>query len=732
MEFEIMRHRRPGGGLRELYRDGTWIMRFEDRSGVADMTCYAVTRLEAVDARKPWDGQWPGELLRHGRDVLGEALLQKGEPSYEAVRRLLPPVTQGAYCFLSGAASWGGVLVDRQGQIFPQSSGSLRQPDPIFSPVLVDGVLGERAPRQFLLAGKYPVLFSVHSDSDEVLELLYFVEAGDPDRDPIVWIRSKRYSKNDPASCAVCCQIAALSRHTGRRIDEAALLTALADTVAYWRRFEAAGARLSFPEKPLLNAVYGTMMSCAATFSGDHAHYGHMWYGAELHDNFPPNYIWTLEACCLMGQHAWARRILQHLLTYVLNDHGRFVYRQGEHEDFGASAEEYGQLLFVLERYGLLLDEAHWPEAYFEKLTGMGEVLLQACMPCPEADGRIMIYMCAEADTNTRVHVYLNNNLWGIRGFQALARLLRRHGGTEAAAPFADMAETLLCNTQALTEQFTEESAYGPLVPFRFGYTAKPLTLSTCAETSEPVDEAALRKYWVRSHERHSQGGSQDLTENTYANYRYYPEILSAMLLKRDQAEALVRMREAIGGEYLGMTRFYSWIDDWPVTHYGRYLLESGRIEKYLLLLYAHTAHHGHPDLMCYYEQMTTDGAMVAPDCVPSLLTTAIMTAWMFAYETVDRRRLRLLSAVPKGWFKTGFSAQGLGYSGGVCHIKWDGTRLEVAFSAPPAFPTEIFWRCADRLSPDAIVRGMEFVDRVEGNRVILKAGVKSAVLEIR
>lgn len=731
MIFETMRCVRTGGILVESYENGAWFMRFEGQNGAETLSAYTLDQLCEEESHTLWNGLRPEELLRHGRDVLGEQVLSQGEPDYETVRRLLPPITRQAYCFLSGAASWGGVLVDRQGQIFPQSSGGMRQPNPLFSPVLEDGVLGEQAPRQFLLGGHYPVLFSVHSDENDVLELMYFVEPGDPDRDPIVWIRVKRYKKRAPQECSVRYQIAALSRRTSRQIEEGTFLTALADTVAWWCRFETTGAQFKIPEKELQNAVYGTLMACATTFTGDHAHYGHMWYGAELHDNFPPNYIWALEACCLLGHHMWGRRILQHLLTYVLNDNGRFVYRQGEHELFGASAEEYGQLLFVIERYSSLLGCGNWPEEYYLQFISMGNVLLENCVPCPEFGGRVLIRMCAEADTNTRVHVYLNNNLWGIRGLQALVRLLEIGGHKAESSLFADMSSTLLENIRALSDQYAEPSDYGPLVPFRFGYTAKPLTLSTCEDTFVPVTEEELRRYLVPSHERHSQGSEQDLTENTYANYRYYPEALSAMLLDPTQSEALVRMREALGGEYMGMTRFYGWLDDWPVAHYARYLLESGRIEKYLLLLYAHTAHHGHPDLMCYYEQVTTDGAMVAPDCVPVLLTTDLLTAWMFAYETVAECRLQLLTAVPKSWFEKGFSAQRLGYSGGTCSVEWDGKRLTVLFSTPTVAPVEIVWRCKDTLAPENITSGLEFVERMQKNRILLRPGVTTAVLEI-
>ena len=719
MQTIVMQLTRANGSvLKEYFSNDTWYMELDDTR----FLMYGLKQLSVSNDSEYWSGYLPEELLKDGRDILGEMLLAQGEPSFAIVQSLLPPITNGAYCFLSGAASWGGVRIDPMGQIFPQSSGNLRQPDPMFSPVMVDGYLGEIVPFQFLLDKKYPMLLNIHTDGCSVLEFLYFVEPCDPDRDPIVWIRTKRYMMDAPQECNLRYDLAAMSRRTSRQIEANTLQNALADTVSYWHRFVNNMAVLTLPETQLQNVVYGTMMACATTFTADHAHYGHLHYGDELHDHFPPNYIWTIEACCLLGQLTWARRIWQHLMTYVLNDFGRFIYRQGEHEIFGASAVEYAQILFLAQRYAESLQAENWSSDDWGKLMGMGRILLSNCVPCPEADGKVLVVMCAEADTNTRVHAYLNNNLWTIRGLRAMADLMTAHG--RSAEAYRKMAALLEKNLRDLLPANTLRSPYGPLVPFRFGYTAMPWTLSNCHRTSEPLPAKTFRQYLTPSHMR-SQGSDQDLTENTYANYRYYLEILSAMLLPAEEAAAIVNMREDLGGEYLAMTRFYNWLDDWPVIHYARYLLEVGRIEKYLLLLYAHTAHHGNPDLMCYYEQVSTQGDQIAPDCLPSLLTTAIMTAWMFAYETVQTCQLQLLSAIPLAWFEAGFSAYGIGFSGGSVDLAYKDNILNLHFSEPLKDEAILHWRHGiTNLTGD-----INAISAVDGNRIYIKPGATSLQL---
>lgn len=738
MSFQTSRFCRPDQTvLTETFCEDVWSLHLEMPEDKFSFPEYTLGLLQtAPQPRSPWNGAHPAELLARGEDLLGRAVLEQGEPDYSRVRSLLPPITKGAYCFLGGTAGWAGVTVDARGRIFPQASspqdcGTLRQPDPIFSPVLVDGVLGECPPAQFLLAGRYPLLFSVHRQGSQVLELLYFVEPGDPDRDPVVWIRAKRYNLSAPQRCTSEYRLAARSRISGRRISQGTFLAALTDTLAYWALFARAGAAFSLPEPVLQQVAEGAMMACATTFAADHAHYGHLYYGLELHDNFPPNYIWSLEACCLSGRLPWARRLWQHLLLYVLNDCGRFVYRQGDEELFGASAVEYGQLLFLACRYADPLAADTWPEEYWRKLCGMGSILLSHCQPCGEFGSLMLLRMCAEADTNTRVHVYLNNNLWAIRGLEALASLLRQYKSTCDPTAFGHMAAVLRSSIQTLAAECTAATPYGPLVPFRFGYAPVPYTLSTCKDTSVTLTPEQLQAYLIRSSER-SQGSAQDLTENTYANYRYYPEALSAMLLEPAQARAILAAREALGGECLGMTRFFGWLDDWPVTHYARYLLEAGLVEKYLLLLYAHTAHHGDPDLMCYYEQVSIDGAAIAPDCVPSLLTTPILTAWMFAYETVADCRLILLGAIPKAWFSQSFSARGLGFSRGSCDLIYEAGALRVRFSAPLQQEAELVWRNRLALCPADLLQGKEWVECIRSNRLVLKKGLCQAVFKVR
>ena len=204
------------------------------------------------------------------------------------------------------------------------------------------------------------------------------------------------------------------------------------------------------------------------------------------------------------------------------------------------------------------------------------------------------------------------------------------------------------------------------------------------------------------------------------------------MLLEKAQAEAIIKILESIGGEYLCMNRFLERLDEWTAVHNARYLLETEKIEKYLLLLYAHTCHHGHPDLMCYYEQVAPGKKWRAHDCVPSLLTTPIMMGWAFAYETMQDNKLSLLRAIPKDWFTKSFGVKHLMYSEGSIDVFVEKGKIDLQFSSPIQKKTEIVWRCKEKLTFEDIVAGKEYVQDIFENRLILKKGVTNVHIVIQ
>jgi len=740
--IEIFNHRSfRGRNITEYYRDGAYSIDVEKPG----KPCVTLDMYKPAELFRPVrdnirNGHGQGELLDSGRDILAEEILSRGEPDYGEVSSLMPVIETKAYSFVGSALSWGGIIVAQNGEMFAEYLGEADASEPLFSPSEIDGELKDVMPIQLLVDGELPIMLSVHKTEKKITEFLFFCEYGSPDRYPVVWLRTKIYSPQDPSEAALSYGIVTRTRtwspHNGLRPIEADNFNAaLADTIDAWLAYRNDGAEVIIPEKELGHIINGTQMSFAVTFSGAHAHYGHKVYGEEVHDAFPPNYIWSIEMCCLYGRSEFAEKIWRHFTDEILTSEGRIVYRQGEKELYGASAEEYGQLLYIAERYKERLGADRWDGRLWDKLVGMGMLIVANCGVRPPFDGKRLVYMCAEADTNTRVHAYVNNNLWAVRGLNSLVRLLESSHRAENTPETEELRQTaalLKRNTEELLDEYSEKTRFGKLPPFRFGYTAKPMTLSSCRETFEPMTDEELEEYLVPSRSRES-GSDNDLLENTYANYRYYPEMLSSMLLKPEYAEAIVKMRENIGGEYLAMTRFLRNIDNWPVLHYARYLIETARAydaqtddartNKFLLLLFAHACHHGNPNTMCYFEHISTDGRVVGHDCVPSLLTVPIMSAWMFAYENTDGDRISLLKAVPKAWFESGFSANNIGLCRTDVSVLYRDKCLTFEFSETPDIPVTVHMRAFADIK---VVSGSELIGNIEGNTLTLKKGIRS------
>jgi hypothetical protein len=644
----------------------------------------------ADSSKQLYFGLSADQVLDSGHDLLGEKLLGTGnQPSMAAIKGILPPLEKNAYCFLSGGAGWSGFTVSLDGAVYPQLSGLAWQPSPLFSPMELDIELGKVKPVMTFLCGHIPILISRYRQNSRIMETQMFVEYGDPDRDPLLWVRVIFYKEGNELFESERCIALSISRNPSRKIiDRSTYWDSFIETAASWNRVSDQTAKVDIPEWELALSVKGCLNSLYATFSGDHPHYGHRGYGSELHDHFPPIIITAIETLAAWGHLSKARRIAEHVLTYAIGPSGRFIYRQGQDELFGASASEYGQLLWILNRFSDALDLPGWILPYLETIRKMGNYLIENRSENDILPGLRLIRMCAEADTNGRINDYIQNSLWAVNGLRAIALLLQKYGMDGDF--YAQEAESLLLDAQKAILARTMDSRLGRIPPFQIQYDSIPQSLSSCRDTLLPMDDSAFQEYLKLSDMRKDFGGKQDYFENIYANYRYYQEMLSSGLLKKEDQDALVCLRSELGGEILGMCRFLGWIDDWPVFNYARFLLETDRIDRYLLLLYAHTEYHGLRHLSVYYEQVGIDGSVRGHDCVPSLLITPLLTAWMLAFEPVDHASIHLLRAVPRSWYKTGFSFKGIQISHGPISISVIPDDHNVVFTFElPALPEE-------------------------------------------
>jgi len=331
------------------------------------------------------------------------------------------------------------------------------------------------------------------------------------------------------------------------------------------------------------------------TFQGDHPKYGVNEYGKSEHDAFPPTIIAAVDALSAWGMTARAATLFGYWLAHFVRDNGAIDY-------YGPSVSEYGQLLHT----AALLDERGGPDGWwqegFRSLNRMAEhvlTLLSAAETAAGADG--LIPGSPEADERDQVARYFHNNAWAAKGLERWADLCERR----AAKPSTPIP-SIRTSAQRLAD--------ATLAVIRATWPADP-TDKWLPPQLEPMERP-----------RHITA----TRAASYTNYRYWPELLSSGLLPPDMANRLVDARLSFGGQFCGMTRFETWVDDWPLADYLQGLWALGRKRDFLLSLYGHVAYHQAKGHLTAYEQVTfPPGKPKASYCLPCQLVAARAARWL-------------------------------------------------------------------------------------------------------
>jgi hypothetical protein len=593
-----------------------------------------------------YGGHTKEEVLASPQDLLGQELLAHGEASYDQVVNLLPPVRGGRYQILGGPLSRGKYILWPDGTVTTQRG---RRVEVIYQPAAMDARVARCTAYDGLLDDWMPIACYRFEGEDAIYDLLAFILPEDYAVFPEPFIRLTRYAKSDYLPSQQHVEHIRDHRPQGAPVNFYAALDA---TVRFWWQFESSLAPIEVPEARVWRWTKGCLAHAAITFCDKHPKYGAFHYGGEEHDTFPPTLLTLAETALAWGAVEMATAYLTYYLQNVVRSDGTFNY-------YGPSGTEYGQWLWLLNEVERWLGSQPWLAHALDKVLATGYLLESLRALLPDTSLRL-VRIGAEADNRHEVYTYFSNNLWALRGLRSLVELANRYERAADSARLSALADSLEQDLKKALQLYSSDTPYGPLISSYIGYPPAMWTLSEGPALPADVPDWEQSAYWSAQHyvprgyDEQSGAPRQWIRENTYANYRYHLESLSAMLLEDNYAEALVRLRQQRGGELLGMTRFMGWLDDWPVAAYARYLISTDRIEDYLLLYYGHMAHHGNRETLTYYEQVTIDGQVMAHDCVPCLLITPIMTRWMLCFEPIGESAVYLLRATPRAWLESG------------------------------------------------------------------------------
>ena len=368
----------------------------------------------------------------------------------------------------------------------------------------------------------------------------------------------------------------------------------------------------SSPVPPLLPghdpaAWKSCFVQALSAFRFRHPRYGVGCYNYSIHDGFPPAVISMTEALREFGHTQKALEILDYFLE-------RFITPEGVIDYYGPSLAEYGM---ILDLCGTLTDSPEGMELLLKHrrtLEKTGHYLIALRNPWRNGSGDMEMRLLSgspEADTRNENLIWPHNNAWVLKGLTALSRIARKLGCREWAAETAAEAEDLQTQLRQTLDRY--KSADG-LVP-----------------------------YVIRSD--FSLTDFQSSMETTYANYRYYPELLASNFLSRDEALKIIAAREKLHGELEGMTYFNyrsclpddpaapEWAcDNWPILCYGRTLAQLGEKERLLKVIEGHYRYHQTQDTFTAYEIVDADLPLrraVTDWCVPAQLAyPGLLTAY--------------------------------------------------------------------------------------------------------
>lgn len=564
---------------------------------------------------RDWPPEYLNQVLAAREDLLGSRVLADGEVDPEAVRMALPPLVD--YSLLCDRRLPDKPIIDPDGTVrgYFDAGRDYEPGDP------------EVTWRWALLDGSLPAVVTACHDrrAGAGREQISFIAPG-ADGQPVVWVRLRSLagvceylrSEGRPEACAAA--------------DWYRALLAMADEQD---ALLAPAMRLALPDREVADGARASLLRGFHTFVGDHPKYGVLEYAKDKHDGFPPSVL-SLAGCALeWGLFDEGKRLLAYWLRRFVRDDGAFDY-------YGPALSEYGQMLALMARCQALTGDTGWLQEHADAGHRIARRLLRlraeslaahpagsplrGLIPCnPEAD---------YTDRQMPIEAYYSGDAWAWRGLKEFAAAL---GETGDAAHYAAEAAAYLADIQSSIEKSLHRDLDPPYLPPVAGMTQRYETLT-------------------------------ESTPSSYANYRFYPELLSSGLLTPAHTESVLHYRLTRGGDLLGTTRFWDCLDDWPVANYAWGLMQADRADRVRLLLYGHLLHHHSQGTQTAYEMVRVkpEGQPVrrlrSDYCVCTQLIVPLIVKWMIAWEPWDEEVLWLNRATPRAWQRAegGYAAEGL------------------------------------------------------------------------
>ena len=572
-------------------------------------------------------------------DLLAARLLERGEPDPEQVRLAAPPLASELdpkdY---AGRLPWttfvGTIAGADTMPVFANGRTRTFHPEQDV-PALRDDKLAVRR-REGLLGGWLPAVHKVFPlDDGRWYDVLVFADVDATDRFVVqTWhrtalvehgrIREAHYGHSYPAYPP--------TRRPPSAADFYRALLRFHDT---WQRHLADASEMHTPDPSWADmARFAFARELVVRPGGSYPKYGAVdrdYYGNE-YDGFQDTFTSSLYANLEWGRFAQASAVLDGYFTDFVQSDGMINMR-------GAETGQFGLTLSLLARYLRYTGDAELLRRHRGKIEATARILLElhdASLQLPKSQpGHGLIHGWNESDAC----LFPDPQLWW-KPYYANSALASR-GLQDIAAAWIDidpdgtaLAKRWLERGRMLSEQVTRTLRANVRHDLQPPYVG-PLPGAKLTFRQSLTQEKPSEQQWP---------------------HRAYAELLQADVLPDDLAHLVIDCMRGHGATSLGVVANVAPpspegrdILGFISYGYAQQLLRLGRIDEYLLFLYAHRYHAHTPGSWTAGEVSDLSGGMPL-FCIPAQLTIPLLLRWMMVFDDSAGETLYLARAVPRRW----------------------------------------------------------------------------------
>lgn len=577
-------------------------------------------------------------------DILGDHLLQNGDPDPEAVRAAAPPMASAE----KNPRTWTTFVGNKEAyDVTPvYRSGNTRTYHPIqYSPELHEA-LAKGALYDGLVGGWMPAVRKVIPISDGAYwEVIIFGDVAPSVNKYIVhtWHRTTKIEGGKVSKIMYGHSYPAYP--PGREDPQPEeFYRALLAFAEYWDAQLESFAEASVPENAWIDISKHSFAKELMTRPGGiYPKYGAVErdYAGSEYDGFQD--VFT---SAIYTNMEWGR--LETTRLFIDNYFSQYVDQKGMVDMRGPETAQFGMTLSLLARYfnysrdnHLILKHRSKIEATAKLLADMHDESLRLPTDNP---GYGLIRGWSESDSclvekpSLYWQPYYANSAFAARGLKDIAASwteLGRTGSMPVMARLADgwlsRSKTLKSRTVAAIEKNIQSDKKPPYIGLFPGTT---LTFRESMEKEHPSPQS-----WP---------------------HRPYAELLQADVLPPHLANLVIDCMRAYGASTLGVVANVGHFTEdgrdllgFISYGYAQALLRLDRVEEFLLFLYAHR-YHAHTRGSWTAGEVTGITGDSALYCVPAQQTIPLLMRWMLVLEDSDEDRLYLAKGVPREWLASG------------------------------------------------------------------------------